>query len=51
VHREGVEGTAHVVEQAREVVRQLPSAGIVPGAVQVSRADFTAWIPYFASLL
>ena len=48
---ERIQRTADVVQQAGEVGRQRPPAGILPGRHQVSRADFTAWMPYFASLL
>ena len=43
VHRQRVEGPTEVVQQAIQIVGKR--------AHQVMRADFTAWMPYLASLL
>ena len=51
VHRERVQRAAQVVEQSPEVRRERPPARIIRDGHQVRRADFTAWMPYFASLL
>jgi hypothetical protein len=45
------------MQEPREVggqrprVPPFPSGILLAGRRQVSRADFTAWMPYFASLL
>jgi hypothetical protein len=51
MHRQRVQRTAQIVKDPREVRGQRLSLRIVGRLHQLRRADFTAWMPYFASLL
>jgi hypothetical protein len=48
----GVQRSAQVVEKPGQLPWQRAPGQVFPGAGHhVRRADFTAWMPYFASLL